>query len=158
MELALEGGRPILLPPTEGRDISVEPLGCCDAGGEGRLGAYPSSTGGVPSEPYLAGNDESLLLIESGEVGPEGSRFITSRRSGQCQKHAVAAEYHMPVKSRSRVIRQRFSFTRSKEWQISTFRAGVSRGPGMFAKRVQSSFQSLCLGRRSRPPKITLLQ
>lgn len=92
MELALDGGRPppTLLPPCDGRDISVELLGCCDDGGEvcggrpyGPAAANDGSVGVPPIEPpgppYRETKEESLLPVDSGEMGPPGpGLFITT--------------------------------------------------------------------------------
>lgn len=80
-ELAEEGGRfPFtLLPEAEGRDMSVELLGCCEEGGEvwGGRAAAPYGEGGTsevgvatpPRFPYLPTKEDSLLLIDNGERG-----------------------------------------------------------------------------------------
>ena len=105
-ELALEGGLPppILLPPCDGRDISVELLGCCEDGGEvcgGRavpLKAPGAKLGSVgvpppiepPGPPYREIKEESLLPVDNGEIGPPGpGLFITMQLSRRVATHVI---------------------------------------------------------------------
>ena len=83
--------------------MSVDPLGCCEEGGElcgGRIALYgPAPYGGSvgvpptepPGPPYRETKEESLLLIDNGDVGPGGPvLFITKRTSRWNLKHVTA--------------------------------------------------------------------